>query len=307
MLKDTGHAPILMAFLEYLKIKHYAPSSMDSYSYWLSNFFIYIEQNNKILKEIAKEDILKYEASLKQRGYAAATIEHVLCSIRIFFDYLEETFYILINPLEGLLLHKSPVREPVVLTEKEAKKILDQPNTSTLIGVRDKAILELLYSTGLRIGEVYRLTVFDIDITSGFVRITKSKFLKDRFAPLTKPACYWLKQYINNVRPRFSRHNPKEQALFLGLCGKRFNSQLIARIVTAYAKAAKIKKHVTVHTFRHSLATHLLNNNVDITKIQRLLGHSHLSVTRKYTKVDFKQVKEVHQKFHPREADKNGE
>lgn len=307
MPADPGHAVVLASFLEQLKLKYYSAKSIDSYSYCTIRFLTYIEKNNKRLKEITKQDVLDYGAYLKGQGYAPASIERCLCSIRKLFAYLAETFYILVNPLESLTLSGSPQKIPVVLTEKEVKRLISQPNTSTLSGIRDRALLELLYSCGLRIGELYNLTIFDIDIQNGFLRVSKSKFSKDRFAPLTKPACYWLKEYISKVRPGFSKNKPKEQALLLGRCGKRLNRQIISRLIRDYARQARINKRVTVHTLRHTLATHLLENNVDISKIQQLLGHSRASVTQRYTKVSPKQIKQEHQKHHPREKDQDRE
>ena len=126
--------------------------------------------------------------------------------------------------------------------------------------------------------------------------------------PLTKPACYWLKQYINKARPRFTKNKPREQALFVGSSwGRKMNKRIIQRMVKAYAKQAGIKKIVRVHTLRHTMATHLLENEADIFKIQKLLGHTRPSTTQRYTKVHPKEIKQAHKKYHPREADKNGE
>ncbi|MFH1777799.1 MAG: tyrosine-type recombinase/integrase [Candidatus Omnitrophota bacterium] len=292
---------LLLKYKEQLKIKHYADKSISSYEYCLNKFLQYLSQREKTIKELTKTDITEYRVYLKQKNYSASTRERNLQSIKGFFKYLEENFYILDNPTAGLVLPKTEKRIPVVLTESEVKKILQQPNTSTLSGIRDRTILEVLYSTGIRLNELHNLTIYDLDISSGFLRITQGKFSKDRFVPLTKISCYYLKEYIKQVRPVFSRNRLQEKALFIGRSGKAINKQIISELIRNYAKAAKINKKVTAHTFRHTCATHLLEHNVDIFKIQKLLGHSRASITQQYTKVSPRQIKQVHERCHPLE------
>lgn len=314
---------LLLKFKEYLKIKSYSARTIASYEYCLKRFFAYL--GNKSLKELTRDDILDYQLYLKQsrktcperplrvpsgqapgvEGYNPRTIERHMHSVKGFYRYLEKTFYILVNPCDSLILRKIPTRIPVVLTENEVKRILNQPNTSTLIGIRDRAILESLYSTGIRIGELYNLTIFDIDLSSGFLRVNKGKYSKDRFTPLTKAACVCLKQYIEKVRPRFTKNRLKEQALFVRSKGQRLHREGIAYRIRFYARAAGIKKKVTCHTFRHTCATHLLENEVDIFKIQKLLGHAYASTTQLYTKVTPKEIKEAHSRYHPREKEED--
>lgn len=295
---------LLLKFKEHLKVKHYSTKSIASYQYCLNKFFSYLTKKERSLKELRKEDILEYGAELKGKGYSARTIERALHSIKGFFKYLEATFYILVNPTEKLLLRRIPPGLPVVLTENETKRILNQPNTSTLAGIRDRTMLEVLYSTGIRLNELHNLTIFDIDTSSGFLRVTKGKLSKDRFVPLTRVACYYLKEYLNKVRPRFTKNKPKENALFVGQKGRRINQAIIQRLIKDYAKKARLKKRVTAHTFRHTFATHLLQNDVDIFKIQKLLGHTRPSITQLYTRIMPKQIKEAHKRHHPREKDK---
>lgn len=295
---------LLIRFKEHLKIKHYSPRSIESYHYCLNKFFSYLNEKEISLKELTKEDIIEYGAHLKEKAYSERSIERALYSVKGFFRYLEETFYILVNPSATIILKKISQRIPIVLTENEIKRILKAPNTSTRPGIRDRAILEVLYSTGIRLNELYNLTIFDIDTSSGFLRINKGKFSKDRFSPLTKIACHYLKEYIAKVRPYFTKNKPKEQALFVGRKGKKINKVIIQRLIRDYAKKAGIKKRVSTHTFRHTFATHLLQNDVDIFKIQKLLGHSRPSITQRYTHLNPKEIKKMHKKHHPREKDK---
>lgn len=301
---------LLSKFREELKIKNYSVKSIDSYESCLKRFFNYLGDScfsrpagveEKSLKELTREDILNYQLYLKRNKYSLHTIERHIHSVKGFYRYLEKIFYILVNPCDTLILKKIPARIPVVLSENEVKRIINQPNTSTLIGIRDRAILETLYSTGVRIGELYNLTIFDIDLSSGFLRVNKGKYSKDRFVPLTKAACVYLKEYINKVRPRHTRNRIKESVLFVGEKGRRIHQIMIERLIKRYAKEAGIKKRVTTHTFRHTCAAHLLENEVDIFKIQKLLGHSRVSTTQIYTRVNPKQIKQAHKRCHPRE------
>ena len=303
---DPGTAILVVEFKEHLKIKNYSPKSIQSYFLCIIKFILWMEKTlDKRVKEITREDILSYGVYLKEQNYSYRTIERHMVSVRTFFKWLEEKLYILINPCENMIIPRAPQTILVVLTENEIKKILSQPNTSTLIGIRDKAMLEVFYSTGIRIGELYNLTIFDIDLSGGFLRVNKGKCSKDRFAPLTKAACIYLKEYISKVRPRFTKNKIKEQGLFLGAKGVRLHTVLIAKKIREYTKSAGINKKVTAHTFRHTFATHMLENEVDIFKIQRLLGHSRASTTQIYTKVNPKQIKKTHSKHHPREKEKN--
>jgi len=212
--------------------------------------------------------------------------------------------YILINPADELIIHRVRPKKPVVLTEAEIKRIINVPNTSTKIGLRDRAMLEVLYSTGIRLRELNNLNVFDIDTANGFLRVNKGKFSRDRFAPLNRAACYFLNQYIKHARPHLTKNNPRETALFVGYCThKKMNPVVIQQKIRAFAKAAGIKKRVTVHTFRHTFATHMLENGADIEKVKDLLGHKHLEVTQRYTSHTVKGMKETHAKHHPREKE----
>ncbi len=279
--------------------------TLTSYRHCLFCFLEYIEKKGKRIKELTREDILDYISYLKQKGLTPNSLSVYMHRVKGFFKHLEADCYILINPTDDLVIKRVPPKNPVVLSEKEMKKLIDQPNTSTRLGIRDRAMFEVLYSTGIRLKELNNLTIFDIDTSNGFLRVNKGKFSKDRFSPLSRAACYWLNQYIKHVRPRLTKNNPRENALFVGYCShKKLNPLIIERKVKDFAKLAGIKKRVTPHTFRHTFATHMLENGADIVKIQNLLGHRHLSVTQRYTTVTVKGVKQEHTKHHPREKEK---
>lgn len=291
---------ILNQFLEDLKIKNYSNMGRKSLEYCIMKFFRYTK---KPYSAIGKEDIAQYGSYLREQNFAPRTIERNLCCVKKFYTYCFENFLILVNPVETLTLSRIPPRIPDVLTQAEAAKLLEQPDILTPLGIRDKALLETLYSTGIRLSEAVNLNVDDIDIVTGFLRVNLGKGDKDRVLPLTKTACAALKEYITNIRPNFCKYNPDEAALFVGdRLGHRINRNPIMWLVHGYVKKAQIPKRVTVHLIRHSLATHLLQNGVHLTQIQKLLGHTDISITQLYTHVKPKELKEAHDAHHPREA-----
>jgi integrase/recombinase XerD len=242
---------------------------------------------------------------LKAKGEnTLATVSIKIRALKRFFEYLESSNYILINPAEHIKEPKKENRLPrVVLTEDEAKKILDQPNLSTMAGIRDRTILEVFYGTGIRLEELVNLTIFDCDLQGGLLRVNKGKFAKDRVVPLGKHAVRFLKEYIAHVRPHHTKNNKTIRNLFVNTWGGPISRQTIQKMINACTKQAGIKKHVTPHVFRHTFATELVKNGADITAVQKMLGHSTLSITQIYTKVAGVEVKKTHREHHPREKD----
>jgi len=291
---------ILDQCLEDLEIKAYSLRGLKSVRHAMNKFFRYI---HKPYSSVTKEDIAQYGAYLKEQNFMPYSISRYLCSLKKFFVYCFDNFLILTNPVETLVMSRILPRLPDVLTQEEALKLLEQPDILTPLGVRDKAILETLYSTGIRLSEAVNLNVDDIDIVTGFLRVNSGKGNKDRVLPLTKSACVALKEYLTNIRPVFCKNNPGEVALFVGVhVGHRIDITFVSRLVRDYARQAKIPKRVTVHLIRHSLATHLLQNGVHLTQIQKLLGHTKVSITQLYTHINPKELKEAQNNYHPREA-----
>ena len=292
---------LLLEFKDHLKVKNYSVMSISSIYAGVGLFLSWLQISHKDLKDLCRQDIITYHLYLKNKDYQPNSVQRFLHSLKSFLRYLSDIFYILTNPMDNYIIKRVPPKIPVVLTESEVKKILASPNTSTLSGLRDRAILEVLYSTGIRLNELVTVTIFDVDTDSGFLRVNQGKFSKDRFVPLTKPACACLKTYINKVRPCFTKNKLTEKSLFTGLRGRQIHKLTVSRLISDYAKAAGLKKKITAHTFRHTCATHLLNNGVDIFKLQKLLGHSRPSVTQRYTRITPDQVKKEHEEHHPRE------
>ena len=303
---------LLFSFREHLKVKSYSPMSIAAYGGHLKGLFDYLQQKEitdikRVTRDILKDYQLKITEHREEtgKGYTIATISIKIRAIKRFFEYLEETNQILVNPAEYLKEPEKETRLPrVVLTEDEARKILDQPNLSSMTGIRDRTILEVFYSTGIRLEEMTNLTIYDCDLQGGMLRVNKGKFAKDRVIPLGRHAVRFLKEYITHVRPHHTRENKTIRNLFINQTGRPLSKTVIQIIVRRYARTAGIKKKVTPHTFRHTFATQLVKNGADITAVQKMLGHSSLKITHIYTKVAGIEVKETHRSHHPRERDK---
>ena len=225
-----------------------------------------------------------------------------LIALRRFFEHLEKTDAILVNPTVGLKLPTLPSRLPkTVLTPGETRALLDAPDTQTKKGIRDKAILEIFYSTGIRAGEMTRLTVFDVDYKNGFVRVTRGKFAKDRVVPLGKKACDYVREYLQRARSEWSKEHRDERALWINAIQphRPMSQQAIDIVVRDAARAAGITRNVRPHVLRHTCATHLVANGANLAYVQRLLGHRSLSTTQRYTRVAAAEVKQTFKK-HPR-------
>lgn len=301
---------LFFGFNEHMKVKNYSPATTKGYSRELKKFFEYIgETGITDIKRVTRDMLNAYHAWLmKSRATGLLTIATVAVKIRAvkrFFEYLEASNQVLVNPAEYLKEPKKENRLPrVVLTREEVRKILDQPNLSAMTGIRDRTVLEVFYSTGIRLEELIKLTIYDCDLQGGMLRVNKGKFAKDRVVPLGKHAVKFLKEYITHVRPHHARNNKQIRTLFISQLGTPLSSQVIEIKVRTYAKQAGVKKKVTPHVFRHTFATELVKNGADITAVQKMLGHSDLSVTHIYMRVAGVEVKKTHRDHHPREKDK---
>jgi site-specific recombinase XerD len=309
----TDFNKLLFSFKEHLKVKNYSPRSIEAYSYHLLGFFAHLESIGITdVKRVTRDVLQDYQLKITTgQGYAVGTISIKVRSVKRFFEYLEETGKLLVNPAEHIKEPEKETRLPrAVLTPDEARKILDQPDTGTMIGLRSRAMLEVLYSTGIRLEELISLTLYDCDLQGGLLRI-KGKFSRDRVVPLGKHAIKFLKQYIKHARQHHGerRRNPEKRreqtkSLFVSKMRTPLSAQVIETMVRRYAKQAGVKKHVTPHVFRHTFATELLRNGADLRAVQKMLGHSGLSVTHIYTHVAGVEVKKTHSQSHPRERDK---
>ncbi len=222
---------------------------------------------------------------------------------RRFFEHLETTDVVLLDPCLGLVLPKLEDRLPrTILTAGEVKRLLEAPDPREERGIRDRAILELFYSTGIRLEEMAALTIHDADWRHGFVRVTRGKFAKDRVVPMGGEAAARLREYLERVRRPWSQERRDERALWL--CSRQphgpLKSQMIQVMVKQSARAVGIKKPVTPHVWRHSCATHLLAGGANLVQVKQLLGHRSLKTTQIYTRVSVGEMKAAHRRAHPR-------
>ncbi len=305
----------LSGFIEHMKVKNYSPASIAVYTEHLPGLFAHLkEQGIADVKRVSRDHLQAYQVTITEHTsertkerYSVGTICTKTRAMKRFFAYLEDSGVILINPAEHIKEPKAEKRLPrAVLTEDEVKKILEQPKLTTANGVRARAILEVFYSTGIRLEELINLTIFDCDLQGGLLRV-KGKFSKDRVVPLGKHAVRFLKEYITQVRPELTKKNKAVKNLFVSRFSDPLSKQVIELMVREYARKAGIKKKVTPHTFRHTFATDLIRNGADIIAVRDMLGHSALSSTNIYIHVAGTEVKRTHSQSHPRERDKEAE
>jgi integrase/recombinase XerD len=305
----------LSGFTEHMKVKNYSPASIAVYSEHLPGLFAHLkEQGITDVKRVSRDHlqgyqlrIMKHTSGRTNNKYSVGTICTKTRSMKRFFKYLEDAGTILINPAEHIKEPKAEKRLPrSVLNQDEVRKILAQPRLGTINGLRARAVLEVLYSTGIRLEELMNLTIFDCDLQGGLLRVNKGKFAKDRVVPLGKHAVKFLKEYITRVRPQQTKKNKAVKNLFVSRFSDPLSKQVIELMVREYAKKAGIKKKVTPHTFRHTFATDLIRNGADIVAVRKMLGHSYLSATNIYIRVAGTEVKKTHRMSHPRERDKEG-
>ena len=290
-------------YVNYLESKGYSERSVRQYKGYLHLFSEYIKEigvNDFI--EVDKHIINSYQEHLYSgMDLSLRAQESRLCAMINFFKYLDRAGKILYNPASNVELPKAKQTLPRnILTERQMKKLLNTPNIDMPLGLRDKAMLELFYSTGIRNTELRNLELYDIDFENGQISVIAGKGGKDRNIPVGDIALVYVKEYIDNVRPGFAKEKDIK-TLFLSRNGHKLTDDMIPWIVQKYTKKAKIKRKVGAHSIRHSFATHLLKHGAPVRYIQEMLGHTSLDTTQRYTRVVINDLKKVHKKTHPRE------
>ncbi|MFC3120023.1 site-specific tyrosine recombinase XerC [Agaribacter flavus] len=296
----------MQRFIEVLEIKHYTDSTILNNERAIRDFIAWCD--TRMLRrptEITKAIIERYQRSLylyrKPDGMPLSvySLRFKVAPLIQWFKWLSKENYILYNPAADIDLPKQIHTLPkAVLSEKEAEQILQQPNTSKPLGIRDRAILELLYSTGIRRMEVVYLQLYDIDRARRVVQVRQGKGRKDRIIPIGERALYWILRYTNDIRPEYARRADSHH-LFLSQYGEPINPAWLSSTVRRYIIKAGIKKSGSCHLFRHTMATLMLENGADVRYIQAMLGHEKLETTQIYTKVAIKTLKKVHAQAHP--------
>jgi len=287
-------------YFHYLLIERgSAQNTLEAYERDLSRFVDFVV-NQKLITDIHKinpEVIVEYLKSLKNGGLSANSMNRSLAALRGFYKYLIREEIVEMNPLTHIELAKVWMKLPDIISKDEMKLILQQPGDQTIFAIRDSAMLELLYATGIRVSELVNLKTSHINWQVGFL-IVMGKGGKERIVPMGKIAYDHVRRYIEEVRPKLL--NKSSDVLFLNRFGKKFTRQGFWKIVAGYAKKAGMQKKVYPHTFRHSFASHLLEGGADLRTVQVMLGHSDISTTQIYTHLTGEWLKEIHRKYHPR-------
>lgn len=289
----------LSAFEEYLvREKHASANTLSSYLRDVRQFEHYVNSVLNIgLENVNSDQLSVYFAWMTNSGKSSATVSRSLASIKALYTYLVTNDIVSLNPAKGIHLNKVEKKLPQILTGQEVELLLDQPKCTDAKGYRDKAMLELLYATGIRVSELISLNLEDVNLLAGFIRCSSGA--KVRMIPLYPGAVKSLQQYLSHVRPGMIA-DPAETALFVNLSGERMTRQGFWKIIKHYQHSANIQKDITPHTLRHSFAAHLLENGADLKSIQEMLGHSDISSTQIYTQVIRQNIKSVYNKFHPK-------
>ncbi len=285
-------------FLEFLaNDKKASSNTLQSYKRDLVQFDDYLVENRLKYIKVTTEDLNNYFDYLKEQGKKTSTISRSLASIRAFYQYLLKTKKIRKDPSLGVKSPKVEKKIPNILTDKEVELLLDQPKTVDLKGIRDKAMLEFAYATGMRVTEIISLNIEDINLTDDFVFVHNGS--KKRTIPIGAIAVKALREYIEKARPIIIKEE-SNNALFVNLNGKRLTRQGFWKIVKYYKDQANISKDITPHVLRHSFATHLLQNGADLKSIQTMLGHRDISSTQVYMQFQNDSLKDIYNKAHPR-------
>ena len=284
----------LEVFNKYLvEVKKCSTNTLSSYMRDVRQFGDYMQTHTtEDIVSATEDELSEYIDWLKGNGKSVATVSRAIASLKCMYGVLCE------NPTVKLAPEKSQHKLPQILTSKEVDLLLEQPSCTDAKGYRDRAMLELLYATGIRVSELIALNISDVNTSAGVVRCAPNTE-KERLIPLYSTAVKALNEYIEFVRPQMIAL-PTEQALFVNVSGERMSRQGFWKIIKSYQQKAHIEKTITPHTLRHSFAAHLLENGADLHSIQEMLGHSDISSTQVYSQLVKKQLKDVYNKAHPR-------
>lgn len=288
-------------FCNYLETKKKtSENTLASYRRDIKNFIIFLQSINVYSIEKVDTDIIsRYVLYLKKHKKSCATISRSLSSLRCFFKYLLQKKIITFNPMTGVKNEKNASSLPEIMSSRDVDILLSSPDTTKVKGIRDKAMLEVLYATGIRVSELLNITVYDINLEVGYVNI-KNSSAKERIVPLYPMAVESLKKYLQLSRDKLLDGRQTSDILFLNSTGDRMTRQGFWKIIKQYAKATDINADITPKILRHSFATHLLENGADINVIKDMLGHTAISSTKVYTKVIKNKYMNMYTNCHPR-------
>lgn len=288
-------------YLTVLKLeKNLSENTIASYRNDLMNLVSFAADRNVTDESQIDYRLLSdFYKMLSDLGVAGTTSARYLSSHKGYFEYLLASEYIKSNPAEKITSPKLSRKLPQVLTFSEVERILDAPEADSPLGLRDKALLEVLYASGLRVSEAIGLHIHDLFLNDEVIRVF-GKGSKERLVPIGSSAIEWIREYLQRARPLLERKTKSQNILFLNNRGTKLSRMGVWKIVDRYTREAEVLKEVHPHTFRHSFATHLLEGGADLRAVQEMLGHADISTTQIYTHIDREYIKQVHRDCHPR-------
>ena len=291
---------LLDQFLNYLVVERgLSPNTLDSYSRDLIKYLEYLSRKGiKDINETSDLTVISFFTSLKKNGLSNRSIARNLSSIKMFYKFLAEDHHIKSNPTLNIETPKRESKLPQVLSMEEVDSLLKIPDRNTPLGLRDAALLELLYATGLRVSEIISLPLNNINLEAGYL-LAYGKGSKERLVPIGEVAQNLIKEYLEKARPALLKKK-QSNYLFITRRTKPMTRQGFWKLIKKYALAAGINKNISPHTLRHSFASHLLERGADLRSVQIMLGHSDISSTQIYTHVTTERLKKIHNQYHPR-------
>jgi integrase/recombinase XerD len=287
-------------FLHYLIVeKGLSKNTIEAYSHGLSRFLNHLrEKGVQEVQEISKFHVRGFLLALRKKNLSAKTTVRNLVAIRTFFRFLVQEGILEANPVENLESPKVAKTLPQILTLREIEQILEQPDLQTPLGKRDRAMLEMIYATGMRVSELTQLPTHQVNLEGGYV-LLYGKGSKERIVPLGSEAMKWVTLYLKESRGILTKRK-ESPFLFINRSGKAMSRQRLWKNLKDYARKAGLRKRITPHLFRHSFASHLLERGADLRSVQMMLGHVDISSTQIYTHVTGERLKKIHQRYHPR-------
>lgn len=290
---------LVRAYENYLsKVKQASSNTVASYMRDIRQFSDWLDISAELdIASAQQVHISEYMDHLHAEGRSGATLSRNLASLKNFYGYMVSSGFLEQNPVMDVQIDRGEKKIPQILTGREIELLLSQPLVSDPKGCRDKAMLEIMYATGVRVSEMLSLDLADVNMDAGVIKCVGAK--KFRMIPLYPAALKALQLYLKNVRPALVA-DPEETALFVNISGVRMSRQGFWKILKHYQALAHIDKEITPHTLRHSFAVHLLENGADLDSVQELLGHSDISSTQIYTQMVNQKLKSVYEKCHPK-------
>ncbi len=295
-----GDRNLAEQFLDHLAVERdLSPNTIDAYRRDILRFLDFLEADRLTLATATPTLVEAFAGSLRRRGLAPRTIARSLSAVRSFYRFLAGEGAVEGDPSAEIERPRLWKKLPVVLDIFEVERLLEQPDTTTDLGIRDRAMLELTYAAGLRVSEVLGLGLVALDLRQRLVRV-RGKGRKERLVPIGGVAAKWLDHYLKGVRARLAAKGQGTDVVFLSNRGAGLSRMGYWKIFNRYVVRADIRKRCTPHTLRHSFATHLLEGGADLRAVQEMLGHVDISTTQIYTQVDRSYLKDIHKTFHPR-------